>query len=48
MFAAIPPLCLYVFVAYTPTAVPLLLFADNPSKENITVALVVTVCIAYL
>ena len=48
MFAAIPPLCLYVFVAYTQSAVPLLLFVDSPSKENITVALVVTVCIAYL
>jgi len=48
MSAAIPPLCLYVFVTYTETAVPLLLFANNPSKENITMALVVTVCVAYL
>jgi len=48
MFAAIPLLCLYVFVAYTHTAVPSLLFADNPSKVNITMALVVTVCMAYL
>jgi len=48
MFAAIPPPCLYVFIAYTETAVPLFLYADNPSKENITMALIVTVCIAYL
>jgi hypothetical protein len=38
MYAAIPPLCHYVFVAYIETAVPLLLFADDPSKENITMA----------
>jgi len=48
MFAAIPPLCLYVFVTYTETAVPLLLFADNPIKESITMALIVTVSVAYL
>jgi len=48
MFATIPPLCLNVFIAYTETAVPLLLYADNPSKENITMALVVPVRIVYL
>jgi hypothetical protein len=48
MCADVPPLCLYVFFAYTETALLLSIFADNPSKGNIIMAVVVTVGIAYL